>query len=85
MRTKTHFEQISVEIVKKIAKEIPATSVVPERSEITPPSEHWRETARQIAQEPDPPKMTDLVKRLLAEFDNRNLGEGSSSVGTERP
>jgi hypothetical protein len=81
MRTKTHFEQIPVETVKRIATELPETRVVQERDEITPPQEHWRETARQVVEEPDPQKMTELVKQPLAELDARAPHKGSSSVG----
>ena len=81
MRTKTHFEQIPVEIVKSIATELPDTSVVPERDEITPPQERWRETAQQVVQEPDPQKMVELVQRLLTEFDKKDPRKGFSSVG----
>jgi len=79
MGTKTHFEQIPVETVKRIARQFPATRAVQERDEIAPPHERWRETARQVVEEPDPQKMTELVKRLLAEFDKRDPSKGSIS------
>jgi hypothetical protein len=81
MRTfKTHFEQIPVEIVKKIAKELPATSVVPPPDEIGPPQEHWRELAKQVQQEQDSTRLTELVTRLLAAFDGRSLRKSSGPV-----
>ena len=33
----------------------------------------WRELARQIQQETDPQKMFELVRQLLAEFDDQEL------------
>jgi hypothetical protein len=79
--SKTHFEQIPVATVKKIAKELPKSSVVPD--EITPPQENWRELAKQVQQEQDPKRMTELVTQLLAEFDAGNLRQGSGSVGSK--
>jgi hypothetical protein len=83
--SKTHFEQIPVETVKRIATELPETSVVQAQDEITAPQERWREVAKQVQQETDPKKMTELVQQLLAEFDKRDLSKGSRSVGAECP
>ncbi len=81
MRTsKTYFEQIPVETVKKIAKELLETSVVDAVDEIAPPQEHWRELAKQVQEEQDPKRMSELVTRLLMAFDERNLRRGSGSV-----
>jgi hypothetical protein len=81
MRTpKTYFEQIPVETVKKIAKELPETSVVQALDEIAPPQESWRELAKQVQQEQDPTRMTELVAQLLVAFDERNPRKGSGSV-----
>lgn len=71
--SKTHFEQIPVETVKKIAKELPDTSAGQAQDEITPLQEHWKEVAKQVQQEHDPKRMTELVTQLLAEFDKRSL------------
>ena len=79
--SKTHFEQIPVATVKKIAKELPKSSVMPD--EITPPQENWRELAKQVQQEQDPKRMTELVTQLLAEFDEENLRKGSGSFGSK--
>jgi hypothetical protein len=55
MRESTpHFEQIPVETVKKIAKELPDTSVVQAVDEITPAQENWRELVKQVEEEQDP-------------------------------
>jgi hypothetical protein len=80
-RSKRHFQQVPLEIVKKIAKELPETSAVRELDEITPPQEHWREVAKQVQQEQDPKRMTELVQQLLAELDERDLRRDSGSSG----
>jgi hypothetical protein len=81
MRTsKTYFEQIPVETVKKIAKELPETSVVQSPDEIAAPQEHWRELAKQVQEEQDPKRMTDLVTQLLGAFDERKIRRGSGSA-----
>ena len=85
MPAKTHFEQIPVETVKKIAQELPETSSVPALDEITLPEEPWREVAKRIQKEQDPERMTELARQLLAEFDERDRRKGSGSVGTKRP
>jgi hypothetical protein len=48
---KTHFAQIPVETVKKIAKEFRETAAVQRLDEITPPQERWRLVAEQVQQE----------------------------------
>lgn len=82
--SKTHFERIPVETVKKIAKEFPETRAVPVRDEIMPPQERWRRVAEQVQQEQDPKKLTELVEQLLEEFDGKDFRKRSGSVGTER-
>jgi len=79
--SKTHFEQIPVQTVKRIATELPETSVVQAQDEITSPQEGWREVARQVEQEKDPEKVIELAQQLLAKFDKRDLRKGFSSVG----
>ena len=77
MRTsKTYFEQIPVETVKKIAKELPETSVVQALDQIASPQEHWRALAKLVQEEQDPKRMTELVTRLLVAFDERNPRDG---------
>ena len=80
--SKTHFEQIPVATVKKIAKELPKSCV---RSRTRSPllRRDWRELAKQVQQEQDPKRMTELVTQLLAEFDEENLRKGSGSVGSK--
>ena len=77
---KTHFEQIPVETVKKIAKELPETSVVQALDQITLSQEPWRELAKQVQEEQDPTRMTELVTQLLVAFDERNPRKGYGSV-----
>jgi hypothetical protein len=78
--SKTHFEQIPVETVRKIAKELPESRAVQPLDEITPPQEHWQELAKQVQTEQDPNRLTELVTQLLAAFDERNPRNGSGSV-----
>jgi hypothetical protein len=76
-KSKTHFEQIPVEIVKKIAKDIPANNAIePDRvdvetqGEVTATQEDWRQLAQRVQQEMDPNKMIGLVEQLIITFDN---------------
>jgi hypothetical protein len=80
MTPKTHFEQIPVQRVKRIAKELPETGVVQALDDIAPAQEHWRELAKQVQEEQDPKRMTDLVTQLLVAFDERKFRRGSGSV-----
>jgi hypothetical protein len=82
---KTHFEQIPVETVKRIANELHETGVVPVQDEITPAQEQWRKLARQIQQERDSTKMTKLVHQLLTELDERVLCKGFNQSRRNRP
>ena len=82
--SRTHFEQIPVETVKKIANELPETKVKA-LDERAPAQENWRELAKQIQEEQDSKKITELVTQLLAEFDKRDLGNRSGSVRTKHP
>lgn len=89
--SKTHFEQIPVETVKKIAKESPDTNEVQSysvsaetRDEVTSPQEHWRKVAKQAQNEQDPNKLLELVEELIAEFDEQ-IRKRPGSVGTPRP
>jgi chromatin segregation and condensation protein Rec8/ScpA/Scc1 (kleisin family) len=81
--SKTHFEQIPVETVKKIAKEFRETSQVQVIDEITPTQERWRQVAEQVQKEKDPKRLTELVEQLLEEFDGKDLHKGPGSVRTK--
>ncbi len=78
--SKTHFEQIPVETVKKIATELPGTGIVRPRDGISPPQERWRELAMQVQEEQDPKRFTELVTQLIVAFDERNPGKGFGSA-----
>ena len=79
---KTHFEQISVETVKKIATEFPENNTVGNDSEsikapskITSPQEGWREVAQKVQIEQDPQKMLGLIQQLIATFDEEQVSK----------
>ncbi len=80
--SRTHFEQIPVETVKKIAKDILETGVEQAQDEIAPTQERWKEIAKQVQQEQDPNRFSELVTQLLREFDERELLKASGSVET---
>ena len=76
--SKTYFEQIPVETVKKIAKELPNTVEIDDvttetQDEVKPQQERWREMAEKVQGENDPQKMTKLVEELIAAFDEESL------------
>lgn len=77
-RTKTYFEQIPVETVKRIATELPdmaETDGVPvslkmqDKAASSP--EVWRQLAQRIQEESDSAKMGELVQQLLDALDSR--------------
>jgi hypothetical protein len=74
--SKLHFELIPVEIVKKIAQELPQKppvkndgSSVERQGEGTTTHEPWRQLAEQVQHEQDPTRMMSLVKQLITTFD----------------
>lgn len=74
--SKTHFEQIPVETVRKIAKELPDdaaigndTGSVETQDEAGSSRERWREVAKEVQQEEDPRNMIGLVHQLIATLD----------------
>jgi hypothetical protein len=75
----THFEQIPVEVVKKIAKLLPDEKGADRNGENGETQdrprhqERWREVAEQAQREPDPAKMIALVHQLIAEFDAEEI------------
>ena len=90
MVMKTHFEQISVETVKKIATELPPTNGAGNQSgsdetytEFASAPKGWREVAQQVQLEQDPTKMVDLVRQLIAEFDKEELRKHHRPVRTQ--
>lgn len=82
--SKTFFEQIPVETVKRIAKEFPEerpiggtgdNAEMPDEvtSEVTSPHESWREVAQKVQHEGDSKRMTELVRQLIAMLDEEQL------------
>jgi hypothetical protein len=81
LRSKTHFEQVPLEMVKKIAKGMPANNAIENasvsietRDEVTSVQGDWREMAQRVQQEQDPDRMIGLVKQLIETFDKEKLG-----------
>ena len=74
--SKTFYEQIPIETVKRIAKEFPEENAIGsdgENTEMTEevrsPRESWRELAQQVQNERDSKKMSVLVEQLIATLD----------------
>jgi hypothetical protein len=77
-QSKTYFEQIAVETVKKIATELPETNVTETNRVVfemqdkgTSSQEDWRRLAQRIQEEQDPRKMLELVQQLLDVLEDR--------------
>jgi hypothetical protein len=77
-QSKTYFEQIAVETVKKIATELPETNAretdrvgfgMQEKGASS--QEDWRHLAQRIQEEQDPGKMLELVQQLLDALEDR--------------
>jgi hypothetical protein len=71
---KTHFEQIPVETVKKIAQEFPENAIENESTHIE--KEPWREVAQKVQEEKDPGRMIALVQELITKLDEEQIGKG---------
>jgi hypothetical protein len=77
---KTHFEQIPVEVVKKIATEFPEKNSSENESprpqtpdKTTPGGGDWRELAQKVQEETDNKKMMGMVEELIAKLDEADL------------
>ena len=80
-KPKIHFEQISVETVKKVATRLPAVEFtegdtagddnvsIETEDKDTPADERWRKVAQKVQHEEDPKKMIGLVQELITTFD----------------
>ncbi len=87
---KTHFEQISVDTVLKIAKKLRDDNFggdivnIQTPEEVSSPLKGWRAVAQQIQHEQDPKTMSLLVQKLLIELDEetspKNRGIGRSGI-----
>jgi hypothetical protein len=76
LKAEIHFEQISVEIVKKIATQHPQSSSIGNdgwsceaRDERMSLQEEWRQLAQQVQQEEDPQRLIHLMQQLLDALD----------------
>ena len=91
---KTHFEQIPVDTVMKIAKKLPEaendlggydSANGETRDEVSSPhQEAWRAVAQQIQHEQDSTRMGELVQKLLTELDEQQLRK-NGTIGRSRP
>jgi hypothetical protein len=89
---KTHFEQIPVDTVLKVAKRLPENNVdgndsvnVETQDEVSSPNEEgWREVAQQVQQEQDPKRLSGLVQKLLIELDEEKLRK-NGTIGRSGP
>jgi hypothetical protein len=80
--SKTFFRQISIETVKRIAKEFPAGNAIggdagstATLDEVRSPRESWREVAERVQQERDPQRVIELVEQLIATLDQEQLSK----------
>ncbi len=78
--TKTHFEQIPVETVKRIAEFLPSAALenmddpkVEVERKVLCGQENWRQLAQRVLEEPNPENLTDLVQRLVVAFDKEKV------------
>jgi hypothetical protein len=89
--SKTYFEQIPVEIVKKVAKDFTESARVGNDANpqvpngVEPSTEPWRALAEQVQSELDPEKVIDLVKELISKIDEgRSSRSELSGAGKEQ-
>jgi hypothetical protein len=72
VKSKTHFEQVPVEMVKKIAKALREKALSGNDAignDSVAAQEDWRQLAQRVQQEPDPSRMIGLVEQLIVTFD----------------
>ena len=81
--TQTHFDQIPVQTVKKIATEMTSRDIdtdiaASEKAHVArSPRERWQELAEKVQREQDPKKMVELVQQLIITLDERKLRTAS--------
>jgi len=78
-KPKTYFEQVPVEMVKKIAQIAPV-----ETQDGTSPQDRWRDVAQKVQREQDPKRMIQLVEQLIATFDEEERGKRLPLTGDGR-
>lgn len=78
--SKTFFEQIPIETVKRIAKEFPEENAIGSDggntempAQVRSPRESWHEVAQKLQRERDPKRMTELANQLVALLDQEQL------------
>ena len=78
--SKTFFEQIPIETVKRIAREFPEANGIASDGgntemldEVRSPRESWREVAQKVQHERDPKRMVELIEQLIATLDQEQL------------
>ena len=70
MREKTHFEQIPVETVRRIAQPFSDDGEVGANgTRLEPPVQDWRELAQLILKETDHDKMMEMLKLMMEKFE----------------
>ena len=76
----THFEQIPIATVKRIARKFSDKNVsesdsvnTETQNQVSSHHEGWREVAQKVQHEGDPKRMIDLVEQLIAMFDEQEL------------
>lgn len=77
-QSKTNFEQVPLELVRKLAKEFPREDEfedgalkVTAQKEAELAHESWRAVAERVQHEKDPSKMMELVEQLIAKLDEK--------------
>jgi hypothetical protein len=78
--SETHFAQISVEAVKKIATERLESNAMENdivssepQNQVTSSQTDWRQLAQRVLQEPNPKKMLELAEQLGSVLDDEQL------------
>jgi hypothetical protein len=78
--SKTHFAQISVEAVKKIATERLESNAMENdivssepQNQVTSSQTDWRQLAQRVLQEPNPKRMLELAEQLVSVLDDEQL------------
>lgn len=89
LKSKTYFERIPVETVKKIATVLPENNAIESDSvgnetqhEVTATQEDWRQVAQRVQREQDPNRMIGLVEQLIATFDEEQARKSRSQRDT---
>ena len=77
--SKTFFEQIPVETVRRIAKEFTEETIIGDGAdkrksgEARSGADSWREVAERVQHERDPKRMMELIADLITKLDQEKL------------